>query len=785
MNIVPPLRRTSFIQSLFRSLIFLLLPALFSAGNARGQITYSTPYTIITLAGYAGFGFVDGVSNAARFCYPEGAAADSAGNIYVADTGNDTIRKITPGGVVTTLAGMPRASGTNDGIGSAARFHSPFALGVDTNGNVYVADTYNSTIRKVTQSGVVTTVAGLGGFSGTNDATGSAARFDYPQGVAVDDASNIYVADTDSDTIRKITSDGSVSTIAGFPGARGLVNQPGAAARFSSPGGLVLDPAGDIYIADEENECIREITASGVVSTIAGSAGAEGTNDGVGTLALFYNPSGITMDGSGNLYVADTGADTIRRLTPQGANWLVSTLAGEGFQAPGSTNATGNAARFASPTAVTVNGLGNIYVADEDNSEIRQVTQTGVVTTLAGAPLINGGADGTGEAARFGYPMGVATDNSGTIYVADEFDDTVRKVTPAGIVTTLAGLHGTAGTNDGLETLARFRDPYALAVDGADNIYVADTVNHTIRMITSSGQVTTLAGHAGISGTNDGIGSAARFDYPEGIAVDSAANVYVADTGNSAIRELTLVGTNWTVITLAGLGGSPGASNGNGSSARFSSPYGITVNASGSVYIADSGNDAIRTLFPAGTNSMVSTLAGLLGTSGTNDGTGNGARFNYPEGITVDRSGNLYVSDTSNVRIRKVSASGVVSTLAGSTYGYGSGDGTGSTAQFEYPVGITVDNVGNVYLADPENYSVRKGILATLVPPPTLQSPILSTGQFGCEVTGLPGMAIEIQSSIDFINWQLVGTYALEGGSNHFVNPYSSVVAQFYRGHVR
>jgi sugar lactone lactonase YvrE len=304
-------------------------------------------------------------------------------------------------------------------------------------------------------------------------------------------------------------------------------------------------------------------------------------------------------------------------------------------------------------------------------------------------------------------------------------------------------------------------------------------------MITPSGQVTTLAGWAGISGTNDGIGSAARFDYPEGVAVDSAGNVYVADTGNSAIRQLTLVGTNWTVTTLAGVGGTPGASNGIGSSARFSSPYGIAVNHSGTVYIADSGNDAIRTLIPAGANSMVSTLAGLLGTSGTNDGTGNGARFNYPEGISVDSTGNLYVSDTSNVRIRKVTPSGVVSTLAGSTAGYGSGDGTGSAAQFEYPVGITVDKSGNVYIADPENYNVRKGILATLVPLPTLQSPTLSTGQFGCEVTGSPGLTIEIQSSIDFINWQLVGTYTLEGGSNHFVNPYPSVVAQFYRGHVR
>jgi len=369
--------------------------------------------------------------------------------------------------------------------------------------------------------------------------------------------------------------------------------------------------------------------------------------------------------------------------------------------------------------------------------------------------------------------------------VADEFDDTIRKVTPAGVVTTLAGLHGTAGTNDGSGTLARFNDPYAVAVDSADNIYVADTVNQTIRIVNSSGQVTTLAGQLGISGTNDSIGSAARFNDPQGMALDASGNLYIADTGNSTIRELTLVGTNWTVITLAGVGGSPGASNGNGSSARFRSPFGITVSSAGTVYIAGSGNAAIRTLIPAGTNSMVGTLAGLLGTSGTNDGTGSGARFNYPEGIAVDGTGNLYVSDTDNIRIRKVTQAGVVSTLAGFTYSYGSGDGTGSAAQFEYPVGITVDSLGNIYVADPENYNIRKGIPATLVPPPTLQSPMLSAGQFGCDVAGSPGFAVEIQSSSNFINWQLVGTYSLVGGSNHFANPYPPVVAQFYRGYMR
>ena len=293
------------------------------------------------------------------------------------------------------------------------------------------------------------------------------------------------------------------------------------------------------------------------------------------------------------------------------------------------------------------------------NNTIRKITPAGVVSTLAGLAGSSGSADGTGSAARFCYPYGVAVDGSGNVYVADTDNYTIRKITPAGVVSTLAGLAGSSGSADGTGSAARFDYPYGVAVDGSGNVYVADSGNNTIRKITPAGVVSTLAGMAGSSGSADGTGSAARFNYPTGVAVDGSGNVYVADTGNNTIRKITPAGV---VSTLAGTAGSSGSADGTGSAARFYYPYGVAVDGSGNVYVADNDNYTIRKITPAG---VVSTLAGLAGSSGSADGTGSAARFYYPYGVAVDGSGNVYVADTDNDTIRKITPAGVVSTLAG------------------------------------------------------------------------------------------------------------------------
>jgi sugar lactone lactonase YvrE len=335
--------------------------------NGSGSVTSNAAVLTVTAA-----------PPSAAFSTPEGVAVDAAGNLYVADTGNHTIRKITPAGVVSTLAGLAGSSGSADGTGSAARFNVPRGLAVDAAGNVYVADTFNETIRKITPAGVASTLAGLAGNGGSADGTGSAARFSGPSGVAVDAAGNVYVADTFNQTIRKITPAGDVTTLAGLAGSAGSIDGTGSAARFNTPRRVAADAVGNVYVA-ELNHVIRRITPAGVVSTLAGLAGVVGSADGTGSAARFADPQGVAVDAADNVYVADTANNTIRKITPAG---VVTTLAGLAGSS-GSSDGTGSAARFTSPRGVAVDAAGNVYVADRNNGAIRKITPAGVVTTVA------------------------------------------------------------------------------------------------------------------------------------------------------------------------------------------------------------------------------------------------------------------------------------------------------------------------------------------------------------------------------------------------------------------
>ena len=658
------------------------------ASDRTVTATIAEPRLTLLAGAPSGLGSADGAGAAARFYDPSGVAVDGAGNVYVADTDNHTIRKVTPAGVVSTLAGLAGSPGSADGTGAAARFTAPYGVAVDGSGNVYVADSGNNTIRKVTPAGVVSTLAGLPGPPGSSDGIGAAARFYTPAGAAVDGAGNVYVADTANFTIRKVTPAGVVSTLAGTPGSQGIADGTGSAARFGYPWSVAVDGAGNVYVADAYGNTIRKVTPAGVVSTFAGMAGSPGSSDGTGTTARFAGPRGVAVDGTGNVYVADSGNNTIRKVTPAA---VVSTLAGIAGSV-GSADGTGAAARFYSALGVAVDGTGNVYVADTYNHTVRKVTPAAVVSTLAGMAGLTGSADGTGAAARFNSPQGVAVDRTGNVYVADKGNHTLRKVTPAGVVSTLAGMPGFAGSADGTGAAARFNAPEGVAVDGTGNVYVADTANDTLRKVTPAGVVSTLAGMPGFAGSADGTGAAARFNLPHGLAVDGTGNVYVADTANDTLRKVTPAGV---VSTLAGTAGTPGAADGTGAAARFYLPFGVAVDGAGNVYVADTYTNIIRKVTPAG---VVSTLAGMAPYSGSADGTGAAARFYIPQGVAVDGTGNVYVADTYNNTVRKITPAGVVSTPVGIP-GHYIGNLMGPLpASLVRPWGVAVDSTGDVVI---------------------------------------------------------------------------------------
>ncbi len=609
---------------------------------------YSQAYTFTTLAGVAPEGSADGVGTDAQFYFPDGVAVDGAGNAYVVDACNNTVRQITPSGVVTTIAGFAGAFGFEDGTNSDARFNffaapdnlgslpgnlfnnpAPVAIGMDNGGNVYVDDFGNFAIRKIAPSGsnwVVTTVTGQPGYPGNFDGTGSAA---FLTSGAVDSAGNLYAANPAACTIIQVTPAGVVTTIAGS-GGYGSADGVGSAASFNGPLGVTVDSAGNVYVADTYNDTIRKITNSGtgwVVTTLAGRAQNSGFSDGTGTNALFAFPESLAADSTGNIYVADTGNNMVRMVTSAG---LVTTVAGVGATSVGSANGTGSAARFNTPAGAAVDTNGNVYVADILNYTIRKVTPTGVVSTIAGTAGNPGTNDGVGTEARFIEPSSVAVDSAGNVYVAD-LGNAIRKVTPAGLVTTLA--EGSSG---------------AVAMDSADNLYASES--YGILIVTSAGVMTTNQAEASFAGVVS-------------LAVDSAGNLYTANSDNDTILEVTPAGV---VTTIAGQEGASGSADGTGTNAQFYFPLadfapfypggnlvGLAVDGAGNIYVPDTYNDTIRKVTPVGTNWVVSTIAGATIVAGSTDGAGSVARFYSPQGVAVDRSGNVYVADTGNNTIRK------------------------------------------------------------------------------------------------------------------------------------
>ena len=400
-----------------------------------------------------------------------------------------------------TLAGTANLQGSTDATGSAARFNEPFAITVDTAGNVYVADTYNNTIRKVTSAGVVTTLAGTAGLQGSTNATGAAARFYRPYSITVDTVGNIYVGDNGNFTLRKITSAGVVTTLAGTAGASGSTDATGSAARFIGLTGVAVDTAGNIYVGERYSHRIRKVTSAGVVTTLAGAAGTAGYTD-----------------------------------------------------------ATGSAARFSGPCGVAVDTAGNVYTCEYDNHTIRKVTSSGVVTTLAGTAGSSGSTDGTGSAASFYRPYGVTVDTVGNLYVTDTGNNTIRKVTSAGIVTTEAGLPGTAGSNNGLGSAARFRDSLGIAVDLLGNVYVAETASSIIRNTVASAPATVTLSN--LSKTYTGSAQAPTTTVsPSGLALEviytgTAASLSAPVTAGSYVVTASVVdnfyyGSASGVITIS------------------------------------------------------------------------------------------------------------------------------------------------------------------------------------------------------------------------------------------
>jgi sugar lactone lactonase YvrE len=580
-----------------------------------------------------------------------GLALDAEGNLYVADWGNNRVRKISPGGSITTVAGNGiEGFEGDDGPAASAQLIRPRLIATDSQGNLYIAAQWGR-LRKVSPDGIITTVAGNGtyGYSGDNGPATSA-RIGSINGLAVDVAGNVYIVDIniiDDDAVyeeysrvRKISTDGTITTLAGGPAGYSGDDGPAEHARISSSASLSVDATGNVFLADGPR--IRKISPDGTITTVAGT--------GVPGYSLEDGPALTTQLG------------------------FVQTL--------------------------TTSPAKDIFFVD-GNARIRKLTPGGKIATVAGYTTPAGvtppmGDGGPAADAQLAAPVGVAVDEAGTVYVADTWAFRVRAIGTDGIIRTVAGT-GAAGepVGDGeAATSARVLWPAGLTFDRNGTLFLADAGNHRVRSISRQGMITTVAGWGpiGVAGFlgDGGRATEARLSWPKDVAIDSAGNLYVADTGNNRVRVVTPSGVISTLV-------------GEETATQLNLPSGLAIDGLGNIYISDTENYRIRRVSRDG---IVTTVAGTgtRGHSGDN-GPAIQAQLNYPTGLKFDRAGNLYIADGASVR--RVTANGTISTVAGTgVLGY-SGDGGPARAAMLGAWGLAFDNSGNLYVADPWNAVIR------------------------------------------------------------------------------
>lgn len=602
---------------------------------------------------------------------------------------------------------IPNGTATNIGAGASG-------VAVDSTNRVYVADASNHTIRRIDPStGISTVIAGTGasGFSGDGGAATSA-RLNSPKGVALDSSGNLYIADTSNHRIRKIDSTtGNISTIAGTgTGTFGGDGAAASAARVNSPQGVTVDSSGNVYIADTSNNRVRKITAStGNISTAAGNGTGGYLADNVAATGTRINqPRGVVVDSSGNLYIADTGNNRIRKVDTGGT---ITTYAGTGTASFSGDNGAATSATIRAPQALTLDSSGNMYIADTTNHRVRKISG-GIITTLTGTGSAGyGGDNGVATSGQISSPAGIAVDSAGNIYIGDTGNSRLRKI-GGGTITTFQGTgSATYGGDGGPVTNAQFTSPQTVVFDGSGNRYISDSGSHRIRKVDSNGTITTIAGTgvAGFSGDN-GPAVNAQINTPLGIALDASGNIYIADGNNNRVRKVNI--TTGIMTTVAGDGtGSFGGDNGPATSAQIFGPFNVKFDTLGNMYIADTGNNRLRKV---GTSGTITTVVGngTAGYSGDN-GPATSAQLNTPIGLFLDSANNIYFTDYSNGSVRKVVA-GTITTVAGNgANGYGGDGGPATSAQLNSPRAVAVDAAGNIFITDGTNNRIRKVDITT------------------------------------------------------------------------
>ena len=728
------------------------------------------PNNLITTVagnGTAGFAGDGGIATAGEVNAPVGVAADSAGNVFIADSNNNRIRKVGTDGLITTVAGDGAPTYGGNGVAATnAALRGANGVAVDSAGNLFIADTSNNRIRKVDANGIITTLAGNGAYAfGGDDGPATNASFRAPQGVAVDGIGNVFIADYGNQRIRKVDTNGIITTIAGKSGS-GFSGDGGAAtnASLNFPRGVAVDGAGNVFIADLGNERIRKVDIYGTITTIAGNGSSFYSGDGGMATNAAIDPYGVSADDYGDILVVDHNNNRVRRIDPYG---IITTVAGTNANGYNGDGIVATNASLSVPTGLAVDSYGRYLIADTINNRVRRFGQgpslvidhvtaadagnytlivrsgfafgsvtssVASLTVLLPPAIVNPPANQT---AGLSSNATFAVTASGTAPLAYQWQmngtnlpgQIGQSLNLANVQWSDSGNYDVIITNDygsvtsSVVTLTVGNPPVLVSQPGSQWVVSGTSLALSVAAagdgpFTYQWQcdgtnlppiITTVAGTNGYAYSGDG-GPAidAKLNQPEGVAVDSAGNLFIADYANNRVRE---VDTNGIITTIAGTNTQGNAGNGGPAvNATLYRPSSVIFDASGNLLIGEYGNGDVRKV---DTNGIITRVAGT-GTQGIfNDGRqALSTAFSTVADIALDTNGNIYVSENAHCRIRKIATNGIVSTTAGNTFsvtgGFSGDGGLGTNAQLNTPLSIAIDPSGNQVFADSSNYRVRK-----------------------------------------------------------------------------
>lgn len=686
------------------------------------KITSGGIITTITGTGVSDYYGDSGPAIAAAIRDVHSLAADAAGNVYFTDAASNVVRKISTSGIITVFAGNGVPGSVGDGgPATAAELDVPTGVAVDTLGNVYICELNGNKIRKVNPSGIITTYAGTGAMGSPDVPTPKeTAAFYRPMIISITPSgemlisSEYYLAKIGSDgLVRKLSAIGSGFTLRD--------NGPAIDAYLDNPYNAVADRAGNIYVAERGVNRIRKIDTSGTITTFAGNGRAGVSGDGKPAIFADISVNAVCADAAGNIYISSPH-DVIRKVGVSCTTAAIAPITGNKNLCVGNTSALAHSTpggnwSSSNPSVISVSATGVATAVAAGSAIITYAAPSGTmlanvysgnegITTVAG----NGNAGHSGDGsqaiiATLNRPTGMARDAAGNIYFASEY--AVRKIAPNGIITTIAGIPedgGYTSGDGGYATSATLSLPVAVATDHLGNIYIADQDNHRIRKITAAGVISTIIGDGSYSALGDG-GPAvdATCAAPSGLAVDATGNLYFTDYGAGRIRKISTTGI---VTIVAGAGGWGFSGDGGpATAALLSKPWGLTIGTDGTLYVADWGNNRIRSISPSG---IINTVAGNGTVGYTGEGPATAAALRDAYTLYADGSGNVYIADAGNFRIRKLSG-GVLSTVAGNgTSGYTGDGGSAKDAQIIYSLGIVKDAAGNIWFSQYGANSIRK-----------------------------------------------------------------------------